>query len=299
MRLLLPITLSLMSLLGGCGTMTPHMKLFTSDRTDPYAEAASEIDLIGYVKCVLHASVAEQIANSDRAKDGHGPGEVPLDWLRDWGAQISMVLAVDEKSTLAPGLSFTSPIANAISTFSTGGSVVSGQSFALGLGASVSSEAIRDKTVSFYYAFADLLTEGKDADWGKRCGTNESGIFDGDLGVRSFFVETGRLASNPKLLLRKAGVPATASPFLTLTHHVKFIVVSSGSVTPTWKLLRVTGNPSGPFASAIRTRTDDITITLGASTTAENGAKAPSTDAHDQFFANLIGQAVAAAIRNQ
>jgi hypothetical protein len=49
-----------------------------------------------------------------------------------------------------------------------------------------------------------------------------------------------------------------------LTYHVKFIVITSGNITPTWKLIRVaSGNGNLPLGSAGRTRTHDLLITFG------------------------------------
>ena len=50
----------------------------------------------------------------------------------------------------------------------------------------------------------------------------------------------------------------------TLTIEIKFIIVSNGNVTPTWKLLRVSANTgSAPLFSLGRTRTHDVIITIG------------------------------------
>jgi hypothetical protein len=49
----------------------------------------------------------------------------------------------------------------------------------------------------------------------------------------------------------------------TLSIEIKFIIVTSGNVTPTWKLLRVTANTSGSLLSLGRTRTHDLIITIG------------------------------------
>jgi hypothetical protein len=49
-----------------------------------------------------------------------------------------------------------------------------------------------------------------------------------------------------------------------IQHEVKFLVVSSGSITPAWKLSRIWSvNQTGVFMSALRNRTQDLIITLG------------------------------------
>lgn len=49
----------------------------------------------------------------------------------------------------------------------------------------------------------------------------------------------------------------------TLSIEIKFIIVTNGNVTPTWKLLRVSANTSGSLLSLGRTRTHDVIITIG------------------------------------
>jgi hypothetical protein len=49
----------------------------------------------------------------------------------------------------------------------------------------------------------------------------------------------------------------------TLSIEIKFIIVTSGNVTPTWKLLRVSANTTGNLLSLGRTRTHDLIITIG------------------------------------
>lgn len=49
----------------------------------------------------------------------------------------------------------------------------------------------------------------------------------------------------------------------TLSIEIKFIIVTSGNVTPTWKLLRVSANTTGSLLSLGRTRTHDVIITIG------------------------------------
>ena len=70
----------------------------------------------------------------------------------------------------------------------------------------------------------------------------------------------------------------------TISIEIKFIIVTNGNVTPTWKLLRVSANTgSSPLFGTGRTRTHDLIITIG-----------PNTQA-TQFthLASQIGNAVA------
>ena len=50
------------------------------------------------------------------------------------------------------------------------------------------------------------------------------------------------------------------------SYEIKFVIVSNGSVTPTWKLVHVSANSGAlPFVSAGRTRTHDLILTFGPS----------------------------------
>lgn len=67
-----------------------------------------------------------------------------------------------------------------------------------------------------------------------------------------------------------------------ISYEIKFIIVSSGNVTPMWKLVQVSANTSGTFFSTSRTRTHDLIITIGP-----NDGR--TLNAH---LASEIGQAV-------
>jgi hypothetical protein len=55
----------------------------------------------------------------------------------------------------------------------------------------------------------------------------------------------------------------------TVSIEIKFVIVSNGNVTPTWKLVRVSANTgSTPFFGMGRTRTHDVIITIGPKTRA-------------------------------
>jgi hypothetical protein len=140
------------------------MQPFAAD--DAKVEGLKESSLTAFIKCELHFAVQHvlDLADQDEKNTKKDPINYPphpgIEWLQKWGATVSMKITVDEKSTLAPGLSYNSPMENIISTFSRGGNVTTPQSFTFGVGASVSSDATRIENLSFYYPFSDLLAEG-------------------------------------------------------------------------------------------------------------------------------------------
>ncbi len=81
---------------------------------------------------------------------------------------------------------------------------------------------------------------------------------------------------------------AGTSPPDTISIEIKFVIVSSGNVTPTWKLLRVSANTgSTPLFGMGRTRTHDLIITIGP----------PTQSTAYTHLASQIGNAVGNANR--
>jgi hypothetical protein len=79
----------------------------------------------------------------------------------------------------------------------------------------------------------------------------------------------------------------------SFSREIKFIIISTGNITPTWKLIQVSANSgNAPFFSTGRTRTHDLLITIGP----------PTLRTVNDFLASQIGQAVrpgAAAVVTQ
>ena len=112
----------------------------------------------------------------------------------------------------------------------------------------------------------------------------------GDLKVHDFMRSKVSLA-------RVAGViepQGRNPPFTTFNYEVQFILIGSGSATPAWKLVPIATNPTAPFLNASRTNLHDLILTMG-----QDKDGGPSPEAQNQHQAQLIGQAVAAALRGQ
>lgn len=69
---------------------------------------------------------------------------------------------------------------------------------------------------------------------------------------------------------------------LSVSLELKFVIVSSGSVTPTWKLLQVSADTNGTLFSTGRTRTHDLIITIGP----------PDANTTNAYIAQTIGSAI-------
>jgi hypothetical protein len=251
----------------------------------PAAEAVREGNLVSHIKCKLHKAVQDILA--EQLPPG-APPQMSVDWLKTWGAQASLKLAVDEKAGVAPGLTLTTPLPNVVRTFSSGGAVSTSQSQSTALAASVASDATRTETIGFFYAFKDLLAEKQIT---QPCSRAEGRLIDGDLHIKDFMVSKMLAARVPGLF--NPSKPGD-SPFSTFTYEVTFIVSTGGSLTPSWKLVQVSANPAGAFLNGSRTRTSDLILTLGPVK-----GDVPSADVQNAHLADLIGRAVAQSIASR
>ncbi|MHC2367435.1 hypothetical protein ACVIQT_002083 [Bradyrhizobium diazoefficiens] len=85
--------------------------------------------------------------------------------------------------------------------------------------------------------------------------------------------------------------PPQYDPIDLVQETVNFYVTVSGSVSPSWKLVRVTAPISSPFASATKKDTDTLIITLGRPDL-KDGKAAASAAMNNSLQASLISQAI-------
>jgi hypothetical protein len=98
-------------------------------------------------------------------------------------------------------------------------------------------------------------------------------ILESNLGIKDWL--RGAMQVNRVLPSVGGGAGDGSTAPDTVSYEVKFVIVSNGSVTPTWTLVRLsanTGTGSLPFFSTGRTRTHDLIITIGPSSTQTNNA---------------------------
>jgi hypothetical protein len=187
-----------------------------------------------------------------------------------WAVQVTLDLQVDESGALNPGASFIDPLP-------------SSQSFTVGLGGTLSSQSTREDKFGSYWNL-DKLQSRTDNPCPKdlRRETGSSLLLVNELGVTEWLRDSLKMRN---YLPSSEGVKG--DPFFKqdyLSYHIKFLVVSSGSVTPTWKLIRIaTGNGGLPLASANRTRTHDLLLTFGPTFKAGQPNLAASSHAAQEF----------------
>jgi len=274
-------TLAVAAFVSSCATSVPEMHRFGQT---PRRELAREGDLVVHIKCELTRAL--QLIRKEEAANPNAGGYSTA-WLDKWGAKINLKLQVDESAAIAPSLTPIDPLENVVKVFSKGGAVTIPQSASVALGAQLSSHATRTETIGIYYRFADLLA---DQEVTEPCEPPGAHLIDGDLKIYDFLRSKVQISRVPGVVPRAAG----ASPFDVFNYEVQFVVTGSGGLTPGWKLATVLINPTAPFLSGQRSRTDDMIITMGE--VQANGH--PSAAASDAHLAALIGQAVAGAIQN-
>jgi len=81
-----------------------------------------------------------------------------LQWLDDWGAQLSLTLTVEEKTALSPGVTLNKILPNAVTPFPNG-NVSTPQLDTISFGVSGSADATRKAVVSWFADFREFTKE--------------------------------------------------------------------------------------------------------------------------------------------
>ena len=314
-RRALAVTISLFCFgLVGCGLVVPDIKEpwdadKPADAQGPRIPGTAQIEYEVKQRIFCELGKAVQYVNYNfPVSSGSSPNNlkpyasypIPLDFL----AQISLTFQVDEASSLSPGVVLTQTLPNAVTTFGTGvAAVTTGQFRSIGFGGTLSSTGTRiDKFVPSYsisylmipYGPNSPCTDPKNDPFRKIHWEPDSSspfVIEGNLGIQDWLV--GATIVNNLIVSQTSGAAGGGGggglATDAVSYEIKFIIVSSGNVTPTWKLVQVSANSSGTFFSTGRTRTHDLIITIGP-----NDKR--TLDAH---LASEIGQAVSGGNRGR
>jgi hypothetical protein len=253
----------------GCGTYVPDVQL----SNEPNAHAFMINRVINHVKCELREAVLN-VLHYEYQNIAQFPERTRrIAWLDTWGAWLTIKFSVVEKGALNPGVTITEPLPQS-------------QSFTLGLGGLFSSEATRIEKVEYLFVFSDFIPKGgRVVNEPAPCIQQGGILIDSDLKIKEWLWSA----------LFPYFIPANIRevPPKVLSYEVAFAVVASGNITPTWRLVRV-GVTGNPFASIGRTRTDNLTITMGQ---VDPKLRTPSPDLQAANLASQIGSAVAGAVQ--
>jgi outer membrane murein-binding lipoprotein Lpp len=274
-------------LLGGCGTYVPDIQEFWGTANDAQIKVNA---IASQVQCELGQAV-RALVNDDKAQAKQFGIPRQVAWLETWGAQVTLTFTIDEKSSLSPGLTLNAPLENAITLFPSG-NVTSSQSRSLGLGGTFSTGATRISKLNLFFVLRDFLNGGPTV---RSCipGRAKADLFiHSDLKLRDWLYAT--------VLPQFTGIvqfPEKPPTKDVISHEVKFQIVTSGNITPTWRLVRVSANTGSPLFGASRDRTQSLLITLGQ-VQIVTGRPSLAPAALNSHLASEIGVSVAVGIKS-
>jgi hypothetical protein len=230
------------SALAGCGVAVPPL----TELRGSSAEAETLIhDIVHSVHCEVFNAVRFVVG----AKDVEKPTTLnkAAAFMDGWGAQVLLTLQIDEQTALNPIAAWQVP--SPVNSL-----------FTLGAGATVSSHATRIEKINFFYD-VDALRGVSDKKECKFEPAPGSLLIQSDLGLADWL--SAEAISVNTLEFGSTTDPNTVLKQNVLQHEVKFDVVTSGNITPGWKLARLTVDQSGTLFSTSRERVHDLLITLG------------------------------------
>lgn len=278
--------LSLCLLMGagliGCGTYVPSIQEIpgTPGEGERLVHA-----IVRSINCELRDAVRDTV-NKDKELAILN-GRRMAKWFDTWGVQTSLTLTIVETSEVNPTVSWTP---NPITML-----------FTLAGGIDASSEATRTDTLGFFYTVDELVNDTRRC---TRSATDShpigSFLIDSDLRIREWLIARLNLAEDIKQPNSKDTPQSEDTPKdkNVLSHGIKFQVVTSGTINPSWKLTRVTVNTEskGPLLSLKRDRTHDVIFTFGPAE--PNEKKTLTGAAQSQFVASQVGQSISTQLRN-
>jgi len=238
-RHVLPLVIGIALMLAGCGTYVPEIQEIPGADSERLVQA-----IVGSIKCEIRDAVV-WVINDDRTNALLYKQPRNTDWLLGWGAQLQLTLQVNEQSAISPsGLYFPMNI------------------FFLGGGANLSSSATRIDILNYYYTVPEMYDSGKYCTETLKVNNRTnyptgSLLIQSDLKLREWLSDAVRGLATDNISFGNKNAKNTIS------HEAKFEIITSGNITPTWKLVHATINPNSPLFSASRDRTHDLLITFG------------------------------------
>ncbi|WP_155912051.1 hypothetical protein [Methylobacterium sp. 77] len=208
---------------------------------------------------------------------------------KDWGAQMTLTLTVDETSSINPSGSYNRNISSAFDPLAPNKSVT--QSLVLPFTTQASTQAVRTDSFYSFYTIQELVRnryiDTTCGEYDQKTNTlnpldrsGSSYLLSGNLGIYAWM--KGALLANNTIPTSK--LPSSAKPLDVLQYTIKFVVVTSAGFNPMWKLAPVsTGIGGSPLVSGNRTRSHQLLLTLGPTSEAagRNGPAPPSISLHN------------------
>ena len=176
----------------------------------------------------------------------------------DYGVQLQLTLEVAESTTFSPTLTATRTLRSGAQS---GESI--GRSLGLGIDATASSTATRTDTTYTYWQVGAISGPGKNLDYCKTWPIDRRGsspLLTSELGIAKFLDDNVK----PAILLPSTKPAGTKKPEKVdvYSYDIKFAVVTSGGISPSFKLVSLSGGGS-PVLDLNRTRTHELLLTFG------------------------------------
>lgn len=230
------IALSALLVIGGCGTYVPALEE-PGEGTSRFSDFSPNGALAFKIKAKVYCDIVDAVVAT------RSEGILPT----GWAVQTTLDLQVDESSSFNPGVTLTEPL-RASGTFT------------LGLGGVLSSQGTRGEKFGAYWNLDKLRSRT-----GNPCRSDEervsgSSLLLSELGVTEWLRDSLKSRFYLPSSTGEKGDPFFKQDFLS--YHVRFVVVSSGGISPTWKLVRISTGGL-PLVAAGRTRTHDLLLTFG------------------------------------
>lgn len=261
-------------MLSGCGTVAPSLAEYGSEGILVRA-------IVQSIKCEIATAVRHVI---DKDVDGNSNviGPVGREFRDHWGAEVAITLIMEDKTTISP---------NAVGMPPSPASFM----FAIGGSLSGSSQAIRTDKVNFFFTLKDLYNQPCTAGLQPRAqDSSPSIIIQNDLKTEAWlFDQLLPIYTGAAPLQTSAKGKFQQNVF---SHEIKFVINSTGSLTPSFVLSRASINQSGQFLTASRDRTSDLVVTFGPlDKDQKNGTLIPQAEYFHQ--ASQFGLAVSTSNR--
>jgi hypothetical protein len=296
----------------GCGTAVPKIPEVWDLAADQYATQDMEMQVKRAIFCELRAAVQIARDKVQYKTTYHGKlvstaADQPVP--DSWGVQSTLKFTVDESSKINPGATYLATLNKATS-----------ETFSVGAGGQLSSDATRTDTFESFYTVSDLyhvlseqqVCEKPDSQYIGPPSHSSPFVVLSDLGIRDWLpaaTETSAYLRSSRKDPSGEGPPLGSSGSFaadSFSYDVKFVIVTDVNVTPVWKLVRVSTPSSPALFDTSRTRTHELILTIGpGATVAVKNAKGkivsksvgPSMSAANSHLAQQIGSAVAISLR--
>lgn len=311
------ILLAVGPILSGCGVVVPEIPEVW-DRSDPLATQHMEMQIKRAVYCELRDAIAATRGNYSaryyQGKNVTTTADLPLP--DTWGIQATFTFQVDETTKFVPGVSFNTVLKNGITNFVGHPSVTTPQSFAFGLGGTLSSQATRIDTFDVFYTVGDIAYVYSKKDVCSYTNADLMGpdshssplLVRSELGIVDWLPQAYQVSDFLRSSRAKEsgeGPPLTAGSYAadSISYNIKYIITTDLNATPIWHLVKFTGNTTGPFFDTSRVRTHQLLMTIGPGSI--QTVKAPNGKLISTFFlsqsalSSHLAQQIGASVASQ